>query len=252
MIWLAIVAAVFVVGGSWFVAKTLSTRILVGVAGLAAVGTYWVLGKPDMADRPLDVRLAEIEERLKTAPETLDEREAIALAERRVREQPNESRALVLIGQMYESLATRAQQQGMAAMQAGNEAEANRQAAMIQDSIDKAIDAYTRAIRRNEVDIEAITNLADLRFKSTSEVDAFTSQLYQAAFSAQPDQFRLGYMAGIGLWLQGKVPEAEAIWADIDARAPQDGPERQMFAALRQMFGIDKGVPPGPSDPSPN
>lgn len=250
MIWLVLVAVVFVLGGTWFIAKSTQVRVAILVVGLASVAAYWFLGRPDMSDRPLDVRLAEIEQRLKTSPETLDEREAIALAERRVRENPAESHALVLIGRMYESLAGKAQEQGMAAMQAGREEEANRHAATIQQSIDRALNAYNTALRRNPGDIEAISNLADLRFKSTSEIDPYTTQLYQAVFKAQPDQFRIGYLAGIGLWLQGKAPEAEAMWADIDARAPQGGPERQMFAALRQMFGVDQPAPePGGDSP---
>ena len=36
----------------------------------------------------------------------------------------------------------------------------------------------------------------------------------------------------------------QALWADIDKRAPAEGPERGMFAALRQMFGIDQAPPP--------
>ena len=61
MIWLVLVAVVFVAGGAWFIAKSMKTRAIVLVAGLAAVGTYWLLGKPDMHDEPLDGRLVDIE-----------------------------------------------------------------------------------------------------------------------------------------------------------------------------------------------
>lgn len=251
MIWLVLVAAVFVIGGVWFVSKSTQTRVAVLAVGLASAAGYWLLGRPDMPDRPLDVRLAEIEARVSTAPETLNEHEVIALAERRVQEHPEDSHGLVLIGQMYESLAGKAQAQGMAAMEAGREDEANRQAATIQQSLDKASNAYNTALRRNPNDLEAIANLADLRFKMTSEIDPFTTQLYETVYKAQPDQFRQGYLAGIGLWGQGKTAEAEAIWADVNARAPEGGPERQMFAALRQMFGIDPATAgPGPIPPT--
>ena len=61
MIWLALVAAVFVIGGAWFVAGTLRTRLIVAGLGIASVATYWLVGHPDMGDRPLDRRLAAIE-----------------------------------------------------------------------------------------------------------------------------------------------------------------------------------------------
>jgi cytochrome c-type biogenesis protein CcmH/NrfG len=132
----------------------------------------------------------------------------------------------------------------MRLVQGGDETAAAAQAAVMQDSLMKAEEAYAESLRRNPNNPEVIADLADLRFKTTGEVDERTTRLYQAAFQANPNQFRYGYLAGIGLWLQGKKAEAEALWADIDARAPADGPERGMFAALRQMFGIDQTPTP--------
>jgi cytochrome c-type biogenesis protein CcmH/NrfG len=140
---------------------------------------------------------------------------------------------------MYESLAQRAQAEGMQLMQNGDEQAAGLQAAAMQENLLKAEEAYSESLRRDPNNAEVIAALADLRFKSTGEVDERTTRLYEAAFQAQPDRFRYGYLAGIGLWLQGKKAEAEALWADIDKRAPAEGPERQMFAALKQMFGVD-------------
>jgi hypothetical protein len=114
----------------------------------------------------------------------------------------------------------------------------------MQDSLQKAEDAFRDALRRDGSNVEVLTDLADLRFKSTGDVDPETTRLYEAAFQAQPDHFRLGYLAGIGLWKEGKKAEAQALWDDIEKRAPAGGPERQMFAALRQMFGIDPPTTP--------
>lgn len=244
MTWLVLVAVVFVVGGTWLAAKSMQTRLIVAALGVAGVGAYWFIGHPDMSDRPLDVRLAEIEQMVRTAPEKLDEKQAIAIAERRARDEPTDATAHMLIGRMYESLAEKAQAEGMRLVQGGDEAAAAAQAAVMQESLLKAEEAYSESLRRNPNNPDVIAELADLRFKTTGEVDERTTRLYQAAFQAQPDRFRYGYLAGIGLWLQGKKAEAEAMWADIDARAPADGPERQMFAALRQMFGIDQPTTP--------
>jgi cytochrome c-type biogenesis protein CcmH/NrfG len=244
LIWLILVAVVFVAGGTWLVAKSMPMRLSVLALGVAGVGAYWFIGHPGMSDQPLEARLAEVEEMIRTAPERLNEKQAIALAERRAREEPTDATAHMLIARMYESLAQKAQAEGMQLAQGGDELAAAEQAAVMQESLLKAEEAYTESLRRNPNNPEVIAELADLRFKTTGEVDERTTRLYQAAFQASPDRFRYGYLAGIGLWLQGKKPEAEALWADIDARAPAEGPERQMFAALRQMFGIDPPTTP--------
>ncbi|MBK8837212.1 MAG: hypothetical protein IPO30_00485 [Hyphomonadaceae bacterium] len=204
MIWISLVAVVFVAGGTWFVAKSVRTRATVLAAGLLAVGAYWFLGKPDMPDEPLESRIEDLE----------------GLAQRDPEAAPH-----WIMGKMLE-------------------ASNNPQGALL---------AYESALRRDPNNINVVTDLADLRFKMSGQVDPATTQLYQQAFAAQPSNLRIGYLAGIGLWLQGKTTEAEAMWADINARASDTGPERQMFAALRQMFGIDppSPVPAGPIPKSP-
>jgi cytochrome c-type biogenesis protein CcmH len=244
LIWIALVAVVFVAGGSWLVAKSMQTRLVVLGLGLAGVAAYWIVGHPDMSDRPLEARLDAIEAQLKTAPEQLDTASLIAVMERKVRERPDDPTGHLLIARAYKSVAENAQQRGMELAQAGNEAAAGGQAAVMQDSLDKAMQAYNEALRRDPGNAEAMGEYADLRFTTTGEVDPFTTRLYQGAFQGQPTRFRLGYLAGIGLWKQGQKDQAEALWSRIDAQAPADGPERQMFAALRQMFGID--TPPSP------
>lgn len=244
MIWIILVAVVFVAGGTWLVAKSIQMRLAVLALGLAGVATYWFIGHPDMGDRPLEARLAEVRAQMQTSPETLDPRAVIAAVEAEARNRPNDFTGHFLIARQYEAMAQAAQMRGMELIQSGNEEAAAEQAAIMQDSVQKAEQAYSESLRRNPNNPEAIAALADLRFKTTGEVDERTTRLYQAAFQASPDRFRYGYLAGIGLWLQGKKAEAEALWADIDARAPAEGPERGMFAALRQMFGIDQ--PPTP------
>ncbi len=244
MIWIALVAVVFVAGGTWLVAKSMQTRLIVLAMGVAGVATYWFVGHPDMGDRPLDVRLAEAERLVRTQPDKVDTRTAIAVVEQKIRERPEDPTGYVIVARMYENLAQNAQMQGAQLMQAGDEAGASKQAGIVQDSLQKAEDAFRDALRRDSSNVDVISDLADLRFKSTGDVDPDTTELYRAAFQAQPDRFRLGYLAGIGLWKEGKKDEAQALWDDIEKRAPSGGPERQMFAALRQMFGIDPPVAP--------
>lgn len=244
MIWLVLVAVVFVAGGTWLVAKSMQTRAVVLGLGLAGVAAYWFIGHPGMADQPLQARMDAIDAQIAANPESLTEQEIIAVSERQAQRVPKDPTPHVMIARMYESLAQKAQAAGMQLIQGGDEKGAAEKAAAMQDSLMRAEEAYREALRRAPDNAEVAGELADLRFKTTGEVDDMTTRLYQTAFAANPDKFRLGYLAGIGLWLQGKTDEAEALWAEIDGRAPKEGPERQMFAALRQMFGIDQPSPP--------
>ena len=221
MIWLILVAVVFVAGGTWFVAKSMQTRVVVLVAGLVAVGAYWFLGKPDMPDEPYAARLIDIETQAQRNPESMKIDQVIALAQKRAQDDPKDPRPHWIMGKMLE-------------------ASNNPQGALL---------AYESALRRDPSNIDVVADLADLRFKMSGQVDPATTQLYLQVFEARPDSLRIGYLAGIGLWLQGKKAEAEAMWAGINARASETGPERQMFAALRQMFGIDPLAPGSPAPP---
>ena len=220
MIWLVLVAVVFVAGGTWFVAKSIQTRAVVLVAGLAAVGIYWMLGHPDMPDEPLESRIESIEALAQKDPQSMRVDQVIALAQKRALQNPKDAAPHWIMGKMLE-------------------ASNNPQGALL---------AYESALRRDPNNIDVVSDLADLRFKMSGQVDAATTQLYQQAFEARPENLRIGYLAGIGLWLQGQKDEAEALWAGINAKASETGPERQMFAALRQMFEID---PPAPGSPAP-
>jgi cytochrome c-type biogenesis protein CcmH/NrfG len=135
-------------------------------------------------------------------------------------------------------MAQEARQQGTKLQEAGDKTGAEKHAGLMQENLQHAQDEYNEVIKRDPGNIDAVASLADLRFKTTGEVDDFTTRLYQATFAAQPDNYRVGYMYGIGLWLQDKKAEAKAVWADLDKRVPAGSPYPQMFAALKDMFGI--------------
>lgn len=244
MIWLALVAVVFVAGGTWFVAKSMQTRLVVAGLGLAGVAAYWFIGHPDMGDRPLEVRLAQAEAQLKTAPDKVDTRAAIAVVEHKIRERPDDPMGYLLIARMYKAIGADAQMKAMQLNESGDTQGANREAASAQNNVEKSELAFENYVRRGGKDPVALGELGDLRFTRMTDVDDMTTSLYQAAFAADPQQLRMGYLAGIGLWKQGKKAEAEAIWSDVDKRTPADAPLRQMYAAMRQMFGVDKPASP--------
>lgn len=226
------------------IARTMQTRLIVAGLGVVAVAAYWYVGQPGMADEPLEARLAQIEKQLTTNPQAVDARAVIAVVEHKIRERPDDPTGYVLVARAYKSLAADAQMKAMQLNEAGDQQGAGREAASSQDSADKAEMAFVDYLKRGGDDPAAMGELADLRFTRTTDVDEFTTTLYQGAFAASPEQVRLGFLAGIGLWKQGKTGEAETLWADVDARTPPEAPIRQMYAAMRQMFGVDQPATP--------
>jgi cytochrome c-type biogenesis protein CcmH/NrfG len=317
LIWIALVAAVFVLGGAWFIAKSMPTRIGVLVIGLGAVAIYWTLGRPDMGDLPLDVRIAEIEARERDNPESVTAQDFLVMQEALARNAPNDPEPYRKIGDLYftngrmeEALAayqtalrrdptfepaadaiseieylktgevdaaTRAKLprlgqkaqtdpgsltsvQVLALIQervkaAPEDVQAQRMMGDIYAStghLERAEAAYRAGLELAPNNRDILESWADARFKASQAIDVETSNLYNRAYRLDPMDHRVGYMAGIGLWLQGKKGEAEAIWAAVDKRVPEGGPERQMFAALRQMFGIDPAPPESGANPPNN
>jgi cytochrome c-type biogenesis protein CcmH/NrfG len=209
LIWLVIVAVVFVGGGSFLVAKKWRTRGIVFFAGLAAALVYLIVGKPEMPDEPLAGRLADIEKRIQNDPNSMTLADAMALAQKRAQDAPKDAMPHFIMGQILE--------------QAG---QAN-----------EALMAYESAMRRDPSHIPTLTNIADLRFRLTGGFDEATTELYHRVYKAEPDNWRAGYFAGVGDWLNGRKDEAEALWTELEARNPP--PEmKQMFAAFQETFKI--------------
>lgn len=182
---------------------------------------YLRTGEIDEATRAQLPRLGQLAQ---TNPQALTSVQVLALIEARLASQPDDPEALRMMGEIYASTG----------------------------HLDRAGGSYRRALELAPGNRALIKSWADARFKATQAVDAETSKLYQEAYRLDPSDLRIGYLAGIGLWLEGRRPEAEAIWAAVDARASDTGPERQMFAALKEMFGIDPASPPGGAASPPN
>jgi cytochrome c-type biogenesis protein CcmH/NrfG len=227
VIWLALVALACVGGGAWFIAKSMRTRVIVLVAGLAAVGGYWVIGHPGMADEPLAGRLDELEKQAQTGAASMTADQLMALIQKRGLEKPNDPEPHKYMGDLLEATGRP------------------------QD----AILAYQSALRRNPDFLPAIVALADLLFKMSADVEPATGPLYQRAHELNPSDQRITFMAGIGAWKEGRKDEAEALWAEAESKTPADDPKQGMYRALREMFtkpAAESGdAPAAPAAPAP-
>ncbi len=197
MIWIIAVAVVIVIGGTWLVANSLRTRIIVFLAAVLAVAGYGLLGRPDQPDNPLSHRVDELKAKLESARNDptkaqLGADELMAIAERQAREDPKNPGPHHAMGYILE--------------RTGKPSE--------------AVLAYESALRRDPNFAPSLVSLADLLFETTGAVSPDIGKLYQQAYALQPDELRVGYMAGIGEWQAGKHEEAEKRWAAIDGKLP--------------------------------
>lgn len=194
--------------------RTLRQRIVVAVVAVLGFGAYWVMGRPGMPDQPLESRMEALEVRARTDAESFNGAEVMALLQHRARKAPTDPTPHKFMGDILAG--------------AGRPEEA-----MLQ---------YQSALRRDPAFAPAMIALADLRFKSAGELDELTGRLYREAYAIDSSNPRVGYMAGIVDWREGRKDEAKALWARIEAATPPQDPRQQMFKALRETFVPDSLV----------
>jgi cytochrome c-type biogenesis protein CcmH len=215
MIWILLTGAAATAAGAWLFARTLVSRLVIAGAGAAGLIGYIALGQPDQPDQPLSARVAELEAQAATNAESLTGDQVMAILQERARRDPADPMPHKFMGDL------------MAQVGRGQE----------------AMLAYQAALRRDPNNLEAIKALADLSFRSSMQVDAATARLYRRAYELDPSDLRVGYMAGIGDWQAGRREEAEALWAKLEAQAPEGDARREMFKALRDMFTGEQSAP---------
>jgi cytochrome c-type biogenesis protein CcmH/NrfG len=167
---------------------------------------FQVSGEVDQATRD---RLPEIRDIARADPNALTAVQLMALLQDRAAATPDDPMAYRMMGRLLEEVG-----QG-----------------------EKAIAAWSEALKRAPNDIPTVTSLADIRFKASGTFDDETTALYHRVYKAEPNNWRAGYFAGIGDWVNGRKVEAEALWTKLEARNPP--PEmKQMFAAFQETFKI--------------
>ena len=90
MIYVLILVAALTLGASWFLAKSLQTRVIAMVAVVIGFGAYLLVGRPDLADQPLSARLNELEEQARTSAESMTGDQMMALLQKRALDDPRD------------------------------------------------------------------------------------------------------------------------------------------------------------------
>ena len=225
MIWLALVALVFVGGGAWLIAKTWRTRGIVFFAGLIAVVVYFATGKPNMYDDPLAGRL----QKLAAKPETeLTGPEFLAIQEERARNSPRDPEPHKRIGDLY------------AAAGQMTDAMLNYSAALRRDPNYKpALDAMSELEFRSSgvVDEVTIKRLPEIREQARSNPESLTNvqlmALLQERAAQEPADPMPHKIMGRLLEGVGHADKAEAAYAEALKLSPKDLETLKSLADLK-------------------
>ncbi|MEZ5945926.1 MAG: hypothetical protein R3C13_08280 [Hyphomonas sp.] len=198
--------------------KWINPAIIGGCLAVAVAG-YVAMGKPGMPDEPMSKRQAGLEEKIRTAPETLTEAETLSRLELATREKPDDPQPHFFIGEIMRS----------------------------QGRTEDAARAYQSALRRDENFVPALVALADALVElSDGAVGNQATQLYARAYQLDETQVRAGMWAAMGAAQAGEQEKAEQAMRYIYSRLPEDDPRRERFKAMIETIGKGDMTPPGP------
>lgn len=210
---LALALASVLVSGASRKARVVTAALLFA-GGLAATALYAWQGRPGMADQPFAERARELARR---EPADMSGAELLVRLQSLARERPDDAEPHYFIGELLK--------------ERGRDAEAIR--------------AYGSALRRKPDYVPALMGLADAYVRLDGrQVSAQAARIYAQANRLDPSLVRAGFLSGMPAWLAGREAEAQAIWADVKARIPEDDLAAQgMYDAL--MMSLEAGEDDG-------
>lgn len=175
--------------------------VLVALAIVGAGTVYALIGRPGMADQPIDARTAEI---ARKNPAEMTPAETLARLERLTVERPDDPEPHFFIGRFLEA----------------------------QGRDDDAIRAYQSALRRDSEFVPAMLALADTFVRlSNGEVGPEAQRIYARAVSLDRSQLRAAFLVGLGEWQSGREDIARETWRLAQAGIAEGAPEARMFEA---------------------
>lgn len=196
-------------GSSERLGKSIVTAAVLAVP-LLGWGAYAVLGSPNLADQPLESRLAK-----NPAESSLDE--LVTRAEQHLRDNPEDGRGWDVLAPIY--------------LRMGRSKEA-------------AI-AFRNATRLNGPSVAREAGLGEaLTSAAAGMVTTEAQDAFQRALAIEPDDPRSGFFLALGLAQEGRTGEARDIWARMVERLPQDSPWR---GAAEQAAARAGGVEEAPA-----
>ncbi|KCZ95739.1 hypothetical protein HHI_03172 [Hyphomonas hirschiana VP5] len=184
--------------------------IILGLCLVLGAGGYLLIGKPGMADQPMETRQAALAEKVRLDPQSLTEGEMLSRLEQAVIDKPDEPQPHYFIGEMLRT-------QGRA---------------------EDAVRAYQSALRRDQDFVPALIGLADVLTQlADGMIGPDATRLYARAYQLDESQVSAGMRAAMGAAQAGDQEKAEQAMRYIYARLPEDDPRRERFRPMIEAIG---------------
>ncbi|MCH7864263.1 MAG: c-type cytochrome biogenesis protein CcmI, partial [Proteobacteria bacterium] len=169
-----------------------------------AFGIYFVLGSPDLPDRPFAER--NIGEEIIAREGRLERNEVLQMAARllkRLEKAPGDADGWVLLGRTYLTI----------------------------DEFDDAIGAYRRAMEASGRRPEIAADYAEaLMLANEGRIGAEVRGLFEDIAKARPLNLKARYYLGLDMAQQGNLKGALQAWVDLTALSPAGAPWRRGVA----------------------
>lgn len=199
--------------------------ILAVLLPAGAFGIYFVLGSPDLPDRPFAER--NIGNEIIAREGRLERNEVLQMAARllkRLENAPGDADGWVLLGRTYLTI----------------------------DEFDGAIAAYRRAMEASGRHPDIAADYAEaLMLANEGLIGAEARGLFEDIAEADPLNLKARYYLGLDMAQQGNLKGALQAWADLTALSPAGAPWRQEVDQQIVRAAQDLGVDPGTVTPSP-
>jgi cytochrome c-type biogenesis protein CcmH len=217
-------AAIAVAAAVWWLArayasagksKPLPVLMSCGAGALAVLGLYLALGRPAIPDEPAAGRLAALEKRAETSPDTLTVGEVLALLDARAKLDPSAAQPHLFKGQIL--------------AEQGRDAEAAR--------------AYSAALERAPNSPEALIGLARALVAQEGVVSPQALDLFKRAAALSPHDPVPWLYQALAARQAGRGAEAEPLWREVLKRLASDDPRRAMALSMLEEL---KAKPPQP------
>lgn len=189
---------------------TLINRIIVFGSLALSLALYLVIGRPGMADLPMQARQQALAEKVRNDPQSLSDAEMLSRLEQAVIDQPGAPEPHYFIGELLRA-------QGRA---------------------EDAVRAYQSALRRDQDFVPALVGLADsLTFLAEGAIGPDATRLYARAYELDESQVSAGMRAAMGAAQAGEQEKAEQAMRYIYSRLAQDDPRRERFRPMIEAIG---------------
>ena len=210
-------------------ARQTSNRVIAAALAVllpaGALGIYFVLGSPDLPDRPFAER--NIGNEIIAREGRLERNEVLQMAARllkRLKKEPGDADGWVLLGRTYLTI----------------------------DEFDGAIAAYRQAMEASGRQPDYVADYAEaLVLANEGRIGAEARDLFEDVARARPLNLKARYYLGLDMAQQGNLEGALQAWTDLAALsspgAPWLEPVNQQIARAAQDLGVD----PGTVTPSP-